>query len=303
MTFENQGLASAELPPIASDLLVTEERFTTSDELEIVMTRYEPIGVESPVLMWCLPCGGCSRDYFDFKVEGADREAYSFARYFARRGISVITADHIGVGDSTHLLDDPDITTATFLAERMHEAVAAFRSRPELSGKPFIGVGHSFGSGMVLTQQYEHQDFDALVVLGWSSIQLAIVYKDGTIKALDTPGERARIAVTNLGFDAPQELIDANMSIATTRVVPAGEEVNRPGWCVPASRSVRVPVYLGFGEFDTLLDPHREAELYADAPEVVTAVLPGSYHFHNLAHGRELMWSGIIEFARRQENR
>ena len=34
------------------------------------------------------------------------------------------------------------------------------------------------------------------------------------------------------------------------------------------------------------------------APVVVTAVLPGSYHFHNLAQGRELMWSGIIEFAR-----
>ncbi len=298
MSFASMGLAERELAPAVDEILVTEQRFVNDAGLEIVMNQYQPVGLESPVVMWCLPCGGCSRNYFDFKVEGADADSYSFARYIARRGITVITADHIGVGDSTHIPDEPELTTANFLADRMHEAVLAFKARPEFAGKPFVGVGHSFGSGMLLTQQYRHQDFDALVVLGWSSIQLAIVYKDGTIKALDAPGERARISVTNLGFDAPQELIDANMSIATTRVVPAGDEVNRPGWCVPASKSVRVPVYLGFGEFDTLLDPYGEAELYADAPEVVTAILEGSYHFHNLAKGRELMWSGIIDFAK-----
>ena len=298
MTFATQGLATVELPRTADDIHVTEERFTTDDGLVIVMNRYEPIGVESPVVMWCLPCGGCSRDYFDFKVTSAPPESYSFARYLARRGITVITADHIGVGDSTHLPEDPEATTADFCADRMHQAVAGMRLRPEFADKPFVGVGHSFGSGMVLTEQYRHQDFDGLVILGWSSIQLAVMYKDGEIKALGTPGDRARIAVTNLGFEASSELVDANMSIATTRVVPAGEEVNQPGWCVPASRSVRVPVYLGFGEFDTLLDPFGEAQLYEDAPKVVTAILPGSYHFHNLADGRELLWSGIITFVR-----
>ena len=151
---------------------------------------------------------------------------------------------------------------------------------------------------MVLTEQYRHEDFDGLVLLGWSSIQLAMVYKDGTIKAISDPGDRARMSVTNLGYNVPAELFEANISIATTRVLPAGDDVGRPGWCVPASNSVRVPVYLGFGEFDTLLDPYTEAELYVDAPKVVTAILPGSYHFHNLAEGRELLWSGITTFVR-----
>ena len=124
------------------------------------------------------------------------------------------------------------------------------------------------------------------------------MYADGQFKPLGTPGERARASATNLGTQASQELIDANRSIATTVVLPAVQQVGEPGWCVPASKSVRVPVYLGFGEFDTSLDPPAEAELYVDAPKVVTAVLGGSYHFHNLASGRELMWSGIIEFAR-----
>ncbi|MDO8731444.1 MAG: alpha/beta fold hydrolase [Actinomycetota bacterium] len=303
MTFETMGLAVHELPPTVDQIHVTEQRFVNGAGLEIVMNQYEPVGIESPIVIWCLPCGGCSRNYFDFKVEGAETDSFSFARYFARRGITVITADHIGVGDSTHMPEEPEITTANFLADRMHEAVVAFKARPEFVGKPFVGVGHSFGSGMLLTQQYRYDDFAALVVLGWSSIQLAVVYQDGSIRALNTPGDRARISVTNLGFDAPQKLIDANRSIATTRVIPAGDEVNQPGWCVPASKSVRVPVYLGFGEFDTLLDPYGEAELYSDAPEVVTSILSGSYHFHNLAHGRELMWSGIIDFAKKRASK
>ncbi|MEI7453600.1 MAG: alpha/beta fold hydrolase [Actinomycetes bacterium] len=298
MTFANQGLATAELPVVASDILVSEERFTTSDGLVIAMNRYEPVGVDTTAVLWCLPCGGCSRNYFDFTVKGSAPESYSFARYLARRGISVITADHIGVGDSTHLPEQPEITTAVFCSDRMHEAVQAFRLHPDFARKTFIGVGHSFGSGMVLTEQYRYQDFDALVLLGWSSIQLAMVYKDGTIKAISDPGDRARMSVTNLGYNVPDELFEANKSIATTRVLPAGDEVNQPDWCVPASRSVRVPTYLGFGEFDTLLDPYAEAELYVDAPKVVTAILPGSYHFHNLAEGRELMWSGITTFVR-----
>ena len=292
------GLAQQELPTAVDEIRVTEQRFVTHDGLEIVMSQYEPIGLESSLVFWCLPCGGCSRNYFDFTVEGADPESYSFARYLARRGVTVITADHIGVGDSTHIPDDPDVTTASFLADRMHEAVSAFRQRPALSGKTFIGVGHSFGAGMLLTQQHRHRDFDAVVLLGWSSIQIALMYADGQFKPLGTPGERARASATNLGTQASQELIDANRSIATTVVLPAVQQVGEPGWCVPASKSVRVPVYLGFGEFDTSLDPPAEAELYVDAPKVVTAVLGGSYHFHNLASGRELMWSGIIEFAR-----
>ena len=298
MTFATQGLAVAELPEATRDIAVSEERFTTSDGLVIVMSRYEPVGVETTAVLWCLPCGGCSRNYFDFIVKGSDPESFSFARYLARRGICVITADHIGVGDSTHIPDQPEITTADFCADHMHEAVQHFRNSPELAAKPFIGVGHSFGSGMVLTEQYRHQDFDALVLLGWSSIQLAMMYKDGTIRAISDPGDRARMSVTNLGHNASAELFGANISIATTRVLPAGDDVGRPGWCVPASNSVRVPVYLGFGEFDTLLDPYTEAELYVDAPKVVTAILPGSYHFHNLAEGRELLWSGITTFVR-----
>ena len=298
MTFETMGLAEQEMPTTAHAIHVTEQRYANAAGLEIVMSQYAPIGVDSQVVMWCLPCGGCSRNYFDFRVKGAEADSYSFARYLARRGITVITADHIGVGDSTHIPDDPELTTANFLADRMHEAVAAFKERPELSGKTFIGVGHSFGSGMLLTQQYRHQDFSALVVLGWSSIQIALMHADGQFRALGAPGDRARAAVTNLGFEAPQELIDANRSISTTVVLPAVQQVGEAGWCVAASRSVRVPVYLGFGEFDTVLDLQAERGLYSGAPVVVTAVLPGSYHFHNLAQGRELMWSGIIEFAR-----
>jgi hypothetical protein len=158
-------------------------------------------------------------------------------------------------------------------------------------------MGHSFGAGMTIVHQHVTRDFDALVLLGWSSRQLAIVYADGSIQALASPGKRARIVVTNLGFDADPRLVDANMSVKTPMVEPALSHTNTPGNLIEASRGVRVPVYLGFGEFDTLLDPVSEAALYSDAPRLTTAVLPGSYHFHTLQAGRERLWGGIARFA------
>jgi hypothetical protein len=126
-----------------------------------------------------------------------------------------------------------------------------------------------------------------------------VVYEDGAIRALGSPGSPARVVVTNLGVGADQRLVDANMSLRTPLIQPALTHTNTPGNLVSASRGVRVPVYLGFGEFDVLLDVPAEVALYAGAPQVTTAVQPGSYHFHNLQPGRERMWGGIVEFARR----
>jgi len=299
MSFGDDGLATHELPPRADELELSQHQYETDDGLLIATTRYTPVGTAPTAVLWCLAGGGCTRDFWDFEVRDEPRESYSFARYLARRGVIVVTADHLGAGDSSRPTDER-LTSSASLASHMSEAIAQARRDPALADLPLFGVGHSFGAGMTLRQQDLHHDFDALVLLGWSSIQLAIVYADGVIKALGTPGKRARIVVSNLGFDADQRLVDANMSVATPQPQPAVSEVTTAGYLLAASRGVRVPVYLGFGEFDTLLDPVAETELYADAPSVTAAVLPGSYHFHNLQPGRELLWSGIADFVGKQ---
>lgn len=299
MTFGLDGLATHEAPVLVDEVKVSEDAYETSGGLRIATTRYTPVGVEPLALLWCLPGGGCSRDYWDLDVRDEPPGRYSFARYLARRGFMVVTADHLGSGDSSRPADE-QLTSSLSLAEHMHEAFQEARRDPALADLMAIGVGHSFGAGMVLTQQHRHRDFGALVLLGWSSIQLAVVHTDGSIRALGSSGEPASIGVTNLGFDADRRLIEANRSVATVMPQPAIGEITEAGRLADASRGVRVPVHLGFGEFDMLLDVPAEVALYADAPQVTTAVLPGSYHFHNLQAGHELLWSGIVDFAASQ---
>jgi pimeloyl-ACP methyl ester carboxylesterase len=297
MTFDADGLTDRALPALTDNIVVSEHCYQTADGLEIATTHYRPGDLEPLAVAWGLAGGGCTRDFWDFDVADAPRDAYSVARHLAARGIAVVTADHLGAGQSSRPTD-PAMTTAASLADHMAEAVVQARQDPALAGRPFVGLGHSFGAGMTIVEQDRHRDFDAVALLGWSSVQLAIVYSDGTIRALGTEGKRARIVVTNLGFDADQRLVDANMSVKTPIPVPAIDDTNTPGNLVPASRGIRVPVFLGFGEFDTLLDPVGEAALYADAPKLRTALLPGSYHFHNLQPGRERLWGALIEFIR-----
>ncbi|MGX7681498.1 alpha/beta hydrolase [Jatrophihabitans sp. DSM 45814] len=299
MTFGSAGLTAHELAPLTDSVEVSQHVYSTSDGSLIATTHYLPSGSPPVAVAWGLAGGGCTRDFWDFEVAGAPRESYSVARHLARRGVAVVTADHLGAGESTRP-DDESLTTADRLADHMSEAVALARKEEAFADLPFVGMGHSFGAGMTIVQQDRNHDFEALVLLGWSSTQLAVVYEDGSIRALGTPGRRARIVVTNLGFDADQALIDANMSVKTPIVQPATGDNNTPGHLVEASRKVRVPVYLGYGEFDTLLDARAEADLYNEAPHVTTALLPGSYHFHNLQPGRERMWGGIVTFIREQ---
>jgi len=299
MSLDVDGIATYEAPAVVDEVKTSEEVYETSDGLHISTTRYSPVGVEPSAMLWCVPGGGCSRDYWDFDVRDEPRERYSFARYLARRGVVVVTADHLGSGESSRPVEER-LRSSASLAAHMHAALLEARRDPALADLPVVGVGHSFGAGMTLRQQHLHDDFDALVLLGWSSIQLGVVYADGSIRAMGSPGEPAGIGVTNLGFNADRRLIEANRSVATVMLQPAIDEVATAGRLEPVSRSVRVPVYLGFGEFDMALDMPAEAALYADAPVVTTAVLPGSYHFHNLQPGHELLWSGIVDFTAEQ---
>jgi pimeloyl-ACP methyl ester carboxylesterase len=292
-----EGLTERELPPLTDRVEVSERRLTTSDGLEIATTWFLPDGVEPVAVAWGLAGGGCTRAFWDVEVAGEPRDSYSTARHLARRGIAVVAADHVGAGDSSRP-EDPALTTAASLADHMSEAVAQARKDDRIADLPVVGLGHSFGAGMTLVQQHRSADFDALALLGWSSIQLAVVHEDGIFRALGSPGRPARVVVTNLGFGADQRLVDANMSVKTPLILPALDDTNTAGNLVPASRGVRVPVYLGFGEHDVLLDVPAEVALYADAPHVTTAVLPGSYHFHNLQPGRERLWGGVVEFVR-----
>jgi alpha-beta hydrolase superfamily lysophospholipase len=165
VTSGDDGLTDSALPALTRDIEIRERQYTTADGLRIATTQYLPVGVAPVAVAWGLAGGGCTRSFWDVEVAGAPRDAYSVARHLARRGLAVVTADHLGAGDSSRP-DDEALTTAASLADHMSEAVAQARKEPDLADLPVIGMGHSFGAGMTLVQQDRTGDFDALVLLG-----------------------------------------------------------------------------------------------------------------------------------------
>ena len=142
-----------------------------------------------PAVVWCLPGGRCTIDYFDLRVEGLD--GYSMVRELTDRGVLVVSLDHLGLGASSRL-DDLCVVTPR-VAAATHDARGAGVDRPIAAGRSgrrpparvapaqLIGLGHSMGGMVVVVEQARHDTFDAIVVLGHGA--------DGTWAAL-TDDER-----------------------------------------------------------------------------------------------------------------
>ncbi|KAK2810702.1 hypothetical protein FQN50_002745 [Emmonsiellopsis sp. PD_5] len=99
-----------------------------------------------------------------------EAEPYDWTRFATDRGYAVLAIDRLGSGNSSH--PDPLLEVqASLEAEVLHQIVLQLRNG-EL-GKKFSKVayvGHSMGSliGMRATQLHP-QDFDAVILTGWSA--------------------------------------------------------------------------------------------------------------------------------------
>ncbi|SEP19366.1 alpha/beta hydrolase [Trujillonella endophytica] len=120
-------------------------------------------------LWWLLPGGGMSRRYWDLDLPGA-----GLARFLAARGHVAVTVDHLGVGESS-VPDDPYALTAHAVADvnaavlrSVADGLRAGTIGPEpLPGLRTVGVGHSAGAGLLVTQQARHGGCEALALLGY----------------------------------------------------------------------------------------------------------------------------------------
>src|SRR5262249_25779589 len=146
-----------------------------------------------PAVVWCLPGGRCTIDYFDLQVEGLD--GYSMVRELTDRGLLVVSLDHLGLGASSRL-EDLCVVTPRVAAATHDHAVRTLTARlrrgdlvddlPPVVPPQLIGLGHSMGGLIIVDEQARHETFDAIVVLGHSA--------DGTWAAL-TDAERPLMAL------------------------------------------------------------------------------------------------------------
>jgi pimeloyl-ACP methyl ester carboxylesterase len=255
-----------------------------------------------------VPGGGFTRHYYDLELPG--RHGYSAALQLAGRGIVAIAVDSLGTGDRSVPEDGRRVTldnSAAAIAEVARQVRAASiegRLDSSLSARAtmVIGIGHSLGGCVMTLQQGAHATCDAVAILGFSCqyIQTAVDPASGQrlrpripsgrlgYNRSDPRGHRERFYTSSV----PRAVIEAEE--AARVAMPDGvADVLIPGRSAPAAARIKVPVLLGFGEFDVSPDPSAEPGFYRASRDVTLVILPDAAHCHNSASGRIGFWERI----------
>lgn len=127
------------------------------DGITLCAELHEPsTPIEKP-LLFCLPGGGLTRDYFDLAPH------YSFVTRMTDAGHSVITMDHPGIATNAFPSDHPYFTPRD-AARYLHLALKQWNI-----SSPIIGIGHSMGGMMIMLMQGAHGSFSGLGLFGSSA--------------------------------------------------------------------------------------------------------------------------------------
>src|SRR5260370_22228457 len=159
---------------------VTDQLPSPSGPLHITAWVFAPSSLPaetSPVVLVCLPGGTYTKAYYHLEVPGFPPRAYSFALHMVKQGFVVVAIDHLGVGESTQSADGRELTLE--VAARANAAVtdqvrARLAEGTLVAGMApqhepvLVGVGHSIGSFLLVTQQADHRSFAATAPLGYS---------------------------------------------------------------------------------------------------------------------------------------
>ena len=281
-------------------------------------------------LLFCLPGGAMTRDYFDLAVPGD--ASFSFARSMAALGYPVAMVDHLGTGASS--------VPADGFALRIEEAVAANQCAlshvrdalragtlasgvPPVPGLRTVGVGHSMGGLLTVLQQAAGAGHDALLLLGYSDNGLREALPPAALAYADDPAG-ARAALNELlrgwqtdaffampatamaravyrGGRIPEAAVQA-LDAVNTRTLGVGGLLSMiPGSAGPEMQSIDVPVFLGVGDRDIAGPPQRIPATLPRAPYLSLAVLPRTGHNHFVYPSRALLlrlvanWLDVID--------
>lgn len=279
------------------------------------------------VVLVAVPGGGYNRHYY--ALEHPDLDGPGQAAWHADRGVVVVSVEPLGGGDSTALAPEQCDLESTarvvdgavrrlvkdLRAGSLHDDVAA------IDVSRVVGLGHSLGGMQVVTQQGHHSTFDALAVLGWSAIQTVVPTADGTgylaphshdgddmgsAWSGELSEESSHIRYAYHWDDVPQAIRDEDGAVGfPTRVV---DEL--PMWITrtfppfaaialvegvvgePAAR-IDVPLFLGAGQRDVMVDLRNEPQAYRAATDVTLFEVPRCAHMHNFSPQRELLWRAV----------
>lgn len=291
---------------------------------DVIFLEPHPTGDDARIVLCCLPGGGFCRRYWDLPAVAGEGE-FSMAAHLADRGAVMVLIDHLGIGDST-VPDDPYVLTPTLLAD-VNDVVVRTVLRQLAdgavpgfpSGRPLvpIGVGHSMGGHLTAIQQARRRTHTAIALLGTgcegvprllSAEELDYTDDQDRLRA-DLPELTRRRWGTALPAMA-QANADALVAPSTAPAVRAALQTAMapilglaalsamvPGSCRDELRRIDVPLLLGFGDADLMEDPYVVPPGLTASADVTRFVLSDSYHNHNVAPGRAVLWDRLWRWA------
>jgi pimeloyl-ACP methyl ester carboxylesterase len=278
-------------------------------ELHIGATVALPPGRDTGPLLFCIPGGTYTREYYH--PSNRALSDYSFVTALAARGLAVAAIDILGVGSSSKPADGMDVTLDTAVAanaaalgrllERLTEGTLPGLAKFDPTA--IVGVGHSLGGMLVIAQQ-ALTPFAGLAILGWSNQRIE---RHGAVVSplADLVGDDGYVSIRRGGRRALFHLPDVPDAVIaedeTTMVAPVPgplyETTITPGVVKDRAAAIAVPVLLVFGELDTSPDPAAEVGTYPGSPDVTLFEMAGSAHCHNFAGSRSVLWDRVAGWA------
>jgi pimeloyl-ACP methyl ester carboxylesterase len=274
----------------------------------------------APVLLVCWPGGSYGRTYWDLDP-GSD-VGYSAAEHWALQGYIVVTADQLGVGDS----DRPHDGDAVRIAHQAAAGDALVRSLrglaaagelhpgfPPLDSLRLVGVGHSLGGSLVITQQALHGSYDAIANVGFTQGDKGAVdapedTDESDLEALALAQVGAFFAGSTGSYGLPTKadsrswlygpqdeprIVDEDITVSVPWPRGPYAEALLPGRTAAYAAAVECPVFIGFSEIDIPEFPRREPDYFPACGDVTLFVLPDAAHCSNFSPQRKALWDRI----------
>lgn len=281
---------------------------------------------DRPVVIFALPGGGCGRGFWC--LETATDTSASQARWHAERGIIFVAIDHLGVGDST--TGDPeaytmdvctrgDMATAQSIVD-MLKAGELGEGFPAVANPYLIGIGQSMGGFFTLQIQGQFAFYDAIGVLGYSSLHTVPVappeITPGPIPSpargtgpdnlgpyaqfVRPPEQMSRVMdYTSFWFEEERSVLTEKwITPAFSRTLPgAAKHCLARGVVAEEASRVTCPVFLGFGERDVSMNPRAEPEGYLRSNDIRLVIVPQMTHGQNFNITRKALWKPLQNWA------
>jgi len=251
---------------------------------------------------------GATHYHLYWDIPDFNGDSYSYARYMAHRGYTVLAIDQLGTGAS----DQPDGDTVTLpeTASALHQVLASLRTSQNPTGHDFSKialVGHSNGSLTSIFATGTYHDADGLVTTAFEHSPHPLPFNPGDILALlTTPylpanafSEEFRTALFYHVPSTDQALLDFEFnSLAAIQARAQFIDLFQYGLHSELTRStsVTVPVLVQNGDFDAL-QPSAfmpgEPSYYPAASSVTLQPLTAMGHNINGHRNHLQSWQGI----------